>query len=287
MTSTVEREASERETTRDTIAIVVLTYNRVHLLERCVENVLHRTSDATREIIIWNNASTDGTAVFLDSLTDPRLRVVHHDENLGQSAYARAFQMTTSDYLVEVDDDIIDAPADWDATLLGAFKRLPQIGFLAANLVDDPYDSTAEVMYRQKAHLYRTVVENGIRLKTGPTGGGCSMTSRELHDRVGGFREHKKHVFWLEDEAYINDIEKLGYTAAYLDDLRVHHAGGPHYSEITPEKARYWSAYHRRRLRRQAVKRVLLRLPFVRRLNERHLWFEPPSPGTTSVRRPR
>jgi hypothetical protein len=29
------------------IAVIVLTHNRVHLLEKCVENVLLRTSDAT------------------------------------------------------------------------------------------------------------------------------------------------------------------------------------------------------------------------------------------------
>jgi hypothetical protein len=193
--------------------------------------------------------------------------------------------LTNSSYLVEVDDDIIDAPEGWDATLLGAFKRLPKIGFLAANLVDNPNDTTANVMYRRKAHLYKIVIENGVRLKTGPTGGGCSMTSRELHDRVGGFRESKKHVFWLEDEAYIKDIEKFGYGAAYLDDLQVLHAGGPYYSPVPPEKVKYWSHYRRRRSRRQAVKRILVGLPFVRKLNDRYEWFEAPlsQPDQTSA----
>ena len=49
------------------IAVIVLTYNRAHLLERCVEDVLLRTSDATREIIIWNNASDDETKEYLES----------------------------------------------------------------------------------------------------------------------------------------------------------------------------------------------------------------------------
>jgi GT2 family glycosyltransferase len=48
------------------IAVVVLTHSRVHLLRKCVENVLGRTSPATREIVIWNNASTDGTREYLD-----------------------------------------------------------------------------------------------------------------------------------------------------------------------------------------------------------------------------
>ena len=52
------------------IAVVVLTHNRVQLLEKCVENVLSRTSDSTTEIVIWNNASTDETRQYLDSLDD-------------------------------------------------------------------------------------------------------------------------------------------------------------------------------------------------------------------------
>jgi GT2 family glycosyltransferase len=262
---------------RDSIAIVVLTYNRVHLLEKCVQNVLSRTSEATREIVIWDNASTDATPAYLDSLTDPRIRVVRHPENIGQNAYALAFQLTSSDYLVEVDDDIIDAPEGWDTILLNAFHRLPDIGFLAANLVDDPYDTTADVMYRRNANAYSIVQKNGTRLKIGPTGGGCSMTSRELHDLVGGFRQNKDYVFWLEDAAYIKDIEKHGYTAAYLDDLKVRHAGGPHYSEVTPEKEKYWRDYRKRIERKTRVKRLLLTLPFVRRLNSRFGWFVPPA----------
>lgn len=274
---TAGRHSQEkRERPDGDVAIVVLTFNRVHLLEQCVQNVLFRTSPRTSEIVIWDNASNDGTKEYLASLRDERIRVVHHDRNVGQSAYARAFRLTRAPYMVELDDDIIDAPPQWDGTLLDAFRRLPQVGFLAANLVDNPLDTTANVMYHRNAHLYSLEEVNGIRLKLGPTGGGCSMTSRELHDRVGGFRENKREVFWLEDAAYIADIEKLGFRAAYLDDLRVLHAGGPNYAPTTPEKAQYWKRYWRRTERRQMVKRLLVRVPFVARLNARYRWFVPP-----------
>ena len=259
------------------IAVVVLTCNRLSLLQQCVDNVLLRTSPKTREIVIWNNGSSDGTREYLDTLSDPRLKVVHHDENIGQNAYALAFRATTSDYLVEVDDDVIDAPAGWDATLLDGFDRLPTVGYLAANLRDDEHDVNANIMYRRDAHLYSSIELEGVKLKVGPVGGGCTMTSRELHDRVGGFRQDKKHVFWLEDAAYIKDIQRLGYRAAYLEGLEVLHAGGPYYSETTPEKAAYWQAYRARQARRTKVKRLLLRVPFVSWLNARRGWFVPPA----------
>ena len=129
-----------------------------------------------------------------------------------------------------------------------------------------------------------------------PTGGGCAITSRELNERVGGFREDPKRVFWLEDEAYIADIARLGYGAAVLADLKVHHTGGPYYSAIPEEKAEFWSAYAKKYERRATIKRILIRVPFVRRLNARYGWFvapageahptEPAAPSITGSSRP-
>jgi GT2 family glycosyltransferase len=259
------------------IAIAVLTHNRAHLLRQCVENVLARTSEETTEIVIWDNASSDGTAAYLDSLRDPRIRVVHHPENIGQNAYAEGFRLTSAEYMVELDDDIIEAPEEWDRTLLEAFRRLPSIGFLAADLVDDPNDQAAYARYHVRPHLYRRVEVNGVALLEGPTGGGCAITSRELNERVGGFRQDRKQIFWLEDEAYIKDIKRLGFGAAVLADLKVHHAGGPYYAKPPAARDAYWARYHRSEARKNAAKRLLLRLPLVRRLNARYSWFVAPA----------
>ena len=258
------------------IAIVVLTHNRVDLLRKCVENVLLRTSEATREIVIWDNASPDGTAEYLRALDDPRIRVVISEANIGQNAYARAFRMTSAPYFIELDDDVVSAPLHWDAIMLDAFKRLPTVGFLAADLEDDPHDLASRYRHHIRPHEYTLVEENGIRLLRGPTGGGCAITSRELNERVGGFRENKKEVFWLEDAAYIADIERIGFGAAVLADLRVHHTGGPHYTKTSKEKVEYWERWRAKRERKAAIKRVLVRIPFVRRLNARFGWFVAP-----------
>jgi len=259
------------------IAVVVLTNNRVHLLRKCVENVLARASDATREIVIWNNGSTDGTRDYLDSLDDPRIKVVHSAENVGQNGYARGFALTTSDYLVELDDDVVNAPEHWDLILRDAYRRLPAVGFLAADIEDDPHDLAARYRYRVRPHEYVPVEVNGVRLLEGPAGGACAMTARELYDRVGGFRQSSKGVFWQEEPAYIEDIKALGYGPAVLRDLKVHHTGGAYYGAASPEKAEFWRGYWKMRARRELAKRMLVRIPGVRRLNARYGWFVAPS----------
>jgi len=255
------------------IAIVVLTHERAHLLRQCVENVLSRTSELTTEIVIWNNGSGDETQAYLDGLDDPRLRVVHHPENIGMNAYHEAVDLTTSPFVIDLDDGMIDAPQHWDQTLLDAFERLPNIGFLAANLANNPHDRAARIMYDERPHEYRTEMVDGVRLKRGPVGGGCALTSRELLQRAGGFRQRKGEVFWLEDAAYIKDLERLGLEAAYLEELELTHAGGPYYARESAAKHEYWRAYWTKEVRKNRVKRVLLRVPFVARLNAKHSWF--------------
>ena len=265
------------------VAIVVITHNRLHLLRQCVENVLLRTSEATREIVVWDNGSTDGTAEYLDSLDDPRFRIVHHPENIGQNAYARAIPLTSAAHFIELDDDVVEAPEAWDRAMLDAFSRLPEIGFLQAKLADDGFSPGADLFYRQKAGLYQPREVNGVTILVGgPVGGGCTITSRELYDRVGGFRQNRKMVFWHEDAAYIEDIEKLGFGKAILDSVTVVHHGGPHYSAITPEKRAYYEHVRKVDARKAAVKRMLLAVPFVRPLNLRYGWFEEPAPRAVS-----
>ena len=100
-------------TARETVAVVVVTYNRADLLARMLTGLaaLERQPDA---VIVVDNASTDHTAAVLELATNAGLEVLRSSENLGgaggfhhgvREAYARGF-----DRIWLMDDDVVPAP---------------------------------------------------------------------------------------------------------------------------------------------------------------------------------
>lgn len=97
----------------ETVAVVVVTYNRADLLEGMLAGLaaLERLPDG---IVVVDNASTDRTAEVLAAATNPGLVVLRTDENLGgaggfhlgvQVAFEKGF-----DRLWLMDDDVVPAP---------------------------------------------------------------------------------------------------------------------------------------------------------------------------------
>lgn len=99
--------------TGETVAVVVVTYNRADLLTGMLEGLaaLDRLPDA---VIVVDNASTDHTAEVLAAATNPGLQVLRMDDNLGgaggfhhgvRAAYEQGF-----DRIWLMDDDVVPAP---------------------------------------------------------------------------------------------------------------------------------------------------------------------------------
>lgn len=89
------------------IAAVVVTFNRLEKLKITVQQTL---SEEVDYFIIVNNASTDGTRDWLETLADERLRIIHLDTNVGGAGgfnigFSEAAYRMDVDWLVCYDDD--------------------------------------------------------------------------------------------------------------------------------------------------------------------------------------
>lgn len=67
------------------ISVILPTYNRAYCILPAIESVLRQTH-GNLELIIVDDCSTDDTIGLLDSIDDPRLRVIRHDRNRGAAA---------------------------------------------------------------------------------------------------------------------------------------------------------------------------------------------------------
>ena len=76
---------------------IIATYNQQSYVTEAVEGLVGQVD----ELIVINDASTDGTVEELDSLTYANLRILHNEQQLGVSrSYNRAVAAATSDLLL-------------------------------------------------------------------------------------------------------------------------------------------------------------------------------------------
>ena len=92
-------------TTRPDISVVLATYNRAAKLPRAIASVLSQEG-VSFELIIVDDVSTDDTRCYLGKLTDPRIRVVLAETNLGPSgARNLGIEAARADVVAFLDSD--------------------------------------------------------------------------------------------------------------------------------------------------------------------------------------
>jgi len=85
-------------------------YNGEKYIEQAVKSILRQTF-SDWELLIVNDASTDGTEKILAKFTDPRIKIIKNERNLG-SVVSRnlAFEKSLGEYIAILDADDIAMP---------------------------------------------------------------------------------------------------------------------------------------------------------------------------------
>ena len=93
----------------DQISVIMPTYNAMPFVKASVESILTQTFKSY-EFVIVNRNSSDGTNQYLDSLKDPRVRVIH-DEKFGiEESLNLAIHESKFDWIARMDADDIALP---------------------------------------------------------------------------------------------------------------------------------------------------------------------------------
>ena len=98
------------------LSVVMPCYNELNTVLLCVDAVLK--SEYVAELIIVDDGSNDGTRDQLAGISDPRVKVILHDENGGKGAALQTgFTHAKFDYVIVQDADLEYDPEDYGRIL--------------------------------------------------------------------------------------------------------------------------------------------------------------------------
>lgn len=221
-------------------SVIVVTYNHRRHIEACLRALLP-TLSADDEVIVVDNASSDGTA---DSVATefPSVRLMRRSDNPGFGAACNhAAQHATGEYLAFLNPDT-EPLAGWLDALLGTLESVPRAGL-----------ATPKLLLRNRPELIDTfghdVHISGIATCRGwgqpaashpnieevaAISGACFVIRRAVFARLDGFDEHL--FLYYEDDDLSLRARLAGYTCIAVPTARVLH---DHQPGFAPSKLRY------------------------------------------------
>ena len=128
------------------VSVLLATHDGEEFLPLALESVLRQTV-GDLELIVVDDASTDGTAAILEAVADARLVVVRNDERLGLAASLnRGLDQARGRYVARLDADDAAFPERL-ARQLARIRRQPLVAVGTA-VVDLPADGTLGSVHR-------------------------------------------------------------------------------------------------------------------------------------------
>src|SRR5438874_7970190 len=110
------RLGADQQTEPVKISVVIPAYNEINTIGRVIKRVLDTGYDL--EVIVVDDASSDGTRDFLKRYEDPRVHCFFHSVNQGKSAALRmGFAAARNPYVVVQDADLEYDPAEYPRLL--------------------------------------------------------------------------------------------------------------------------------------------------------------------------
>jgi glycosyltransferase involved in cell wall biosynthesis len=186
------------------ISFVMPTHNRIEWMPLCLESLLVQT-EKDIEIIVVNDCSNDGTREYLDSITDPRLKVIHNETNQGGGNSRNIGMEAASADIIAVCDDDDFYPEDRASVTLKWFEEHPE-----SELVNFPY---IRIGYfdEQLEHFFGADFDHDAFKKDGTVTYFCNPSTamrKESALSMGGYPPETKEQ--TDDIQFITNWVKAG-----------------------------------------------------------------------------
>jgi len=202
------------------LSIVIVTYNSTGHIDECLRSLIEQRPSINQEIVVVDNASTDGTASGIRARWSG-VRVIDAGANLG---FARAnnigIEQTSGELILLLNPDTSITPGALDS-LVATLDAHPDVAVVGPRLVNA--DGRAELSFGRMmsplAELRQKILVRGSQRGGAIAAYVESMTRREREaDWVSGacllVRRADAEAVGLMDERYFMYAEDVDFCAA-------------------------------------------------------------------------
>lgn len=228
------------------VSIIIINYNTRQMTAECIDSIIDKTSGLSFEIIVVDNASTDGSKDFFSR--DNRIIYVYNSENLG---FGRANNIgakhANGKYLFLLNSDTILVSNAIEA-FYSFMENNKDIASCGANLVDENGKMTVshgnfpsllqELSTIGFYKLYKKTYRNRIALGQFANEGNISdvdyisgadiFIRRNIFERLNGF-DRDYFMYYEETDLYYR-MSNSGYRSCLIPSITIIHKVGGSFS---------------------------------------------------------
>ncbi len=229
------------------VSIIIPVFNQLEYTKLVIESIREYTN-IPYEIIVIDNASSDGTFEYLSSLAD--IKLIRNSQNYGfPKAVNQGLAVAKGKYIVILNNDVI-VTDKWVEGLIEHLEEDESIGIIGpmSNYVSGPQMlNGAEKIYMANGVVNEKLLRDfaneihernkGKRFLFPRIAGLCMVIKREVIEKIGGFDERFTPGNF-EDDDYCLRATLAGFKVAIAMDVFIHHFGSKSFKANGVEKYR-------------------------------------------------
>ena len=202
------------------VSIVSVCWNRKNEIHESLLRI-REIDYPNLEIIVVDNASTDGTATMIESVF-PEVRLLHMPENSGVAAYNAGFKTAQGEYIVILDDDSFPHQ-DSLKRMVKKFENDPSLGVVAFDVRNFyNYDDVKNETIETGENLETVAAAKDYLLAFNGAGAGVRREALEQ----AGFYPEEFFLYWNEQDTAFRILDK-GYDIQFFSDVVAYHKFSP------------------------------------------------------------